>query len=97
MTITVLGEAERHLDEGYQWYEQRDAGTGDYFLHTMYAEIESLRRFAGIHRKVYGQHRLLTGIFPYSIYYTLNDDTITVRAVLDLRRSPAWIRRQLRS
>ena len=96
MNITVLGAAERHLDEGYQWYEQQDPGTGDYFLRCVAAEIESLRRFVGIHRKVHGLHRLNTAKFPFGIYYTVEADTITVRAVLDLRRSPAWIRRQLR-
>jgi hypothetical protein len=46
---------------------------------------------AGIHRKVFGMHRLLGRTFPFAIYYAVEGETVRVRAVLDCRRDPTWI------
>ena len=96
MTITLLDAAKAQLREGYWWYEKQDPGTGDYFLRRMYAEIETLQHLAGIHRKFHGLHRLIPARFPFGIFYTVSGDTVEVCAVIDLRRSPSWIRKRLR-
>ena len=68
---------------------------GDYFLDTLFSDIDTLKIFAGIHRQVYGYYRLLSGRFPYAIYYTTAGNLVSVWRVLDLRRDPEWITRQL--
>ena len=40
-------------------------------------------------------HRLLSKRFPFAVYYRVEDQTALVYAVLDCRRSPAWIRKKL--
>jgi len=95
MKLVLSASAERHLDEGYQWYERQDPGAGDYFLQFVLSELRALPRYAGIHRKVFSHHRLITAVFPFSIYYSIQGDTILVKAILDNRRSPSWIKRQL--
>jgi hypothetical protein len=51
---------------------------------------------AGIHRIVYHDyHRLLSRVFPYGIFYTIEQESAIVWAVIDLRRDPAWIRAHL--
>ena len=40
-------------------------------------------------------HRLLSKRFPYGIYYRVEENTVLVRAVLDLRRAPEWVKRHL--
>jgi hypothetical protein len=52
--------------------------------------------YGGIHRKAFGFHRLLAKRFPYGIYYEIEKDEIRVRAVLDCRRDPKWIRQKLK-
>ncbi len=96
MKIRILGGAEDDLAEGYRFYEEQEGGVGDYFLNTIFSEIESLKSSAGIHRMVFGRYRMLSKVFPYGIFYTLRDDVVEVRAVLDLRRNPGWIRRRIR-
>jgi hypothetical protein len=60
--------------------------------------VESLKIFGGIHRKVYKNlHRSLSKRFPFAIYYTLEEDVAIVRAILDCRRNPSWIRSRLRN
>jgi hypothetical protein len=69
---------------------------GTYFLDSLFADIDSLILYAGIHRKVFGSHRALSKRFPFAIYYELAGDELHVQAVLDCRRTPSWIRRRLR-
>ena len=96
MTLAVLPSAREDLAASSDFYEQKEAGAGVYFLHSLFADIDSLRLFAGIHRKVFGYHRLLSKRFPYAIYYSREGETVFVRAVLDCRRDPAWIRERLK-
>lgn len=95
MKIVILDEAERDLLDGYRFYENREQGLGDYFLDTLFADIDSLLLFAGIHPQLFGKHRMLAKRFPFGIYYTIDGDEIRVFAILDLRRNPAWIRKRL--
>ena len=96
MRIEILDQAVQDLIEGFHFYEDQQVGLGHYFLTNLYADIESLRIYAGIHRKAYrNYHRLLSKRFPFAMFYTVQDETVFVRAVVDCRRKPAWIRRHL--
>lgn len=96
MRIEILSTATEDLLDGYYFYERQAPGLGNYFLDTLYSDIDSLLVYAGIHRVVYGKHRTLSKRFPYGIYYTVEAETVRVHAVLDCRRNPSWIRRRLR-
>lgn len=95
MKIRILDLAERDLQEGFHFYEGQQTGFGDYFLDSIYAEIDSLFLYAGIHKRVFGYYRQLCRRFPYAIYYNMGDDIVSVWRVLDLRRDPTWIADQL--
>ncbi len=97
MRVEITEAAEWDLEEGYHFYERQSEGLGDYFLDTLYSDIDSLAYFAGIHRIVFGYHRLLSKRFPFAVYYALKDETATVVAVIDCRRNPSWIRKRLGS
>lgn len=58
------------------------------------SDLESLRLYAGIHPVHFGLHRLLSRRFPFAIYYDVSDGLARVTAVIDMRRDPAWIRRE---
>ncbi len=95
--IRIALSAYRDLDEGYAFYESQEIGLGDYFLTSVKADIESLRITAGVHRIEYADyHRLLCKTFPFAVYYTKTDRGITIFAVVDCGRHPAWIRTHLR-
>ncbi|MGA8149311.1 MAG: type II toxin-antitoxin system RelE/ParE family toxin [Gallionellaceae bacterium] len=95
MRIKILSAAEDDLEEGHRFYESQADGLGTYFLDTLYSDIDSLAYFAGMHRIVFGHHRLLSKRFPFAIYYRVVDDEVIVFAVLDCRRNPSWIRGKL--
>ena len=88
MTIQLLSAAEIDLVEGYRFYEKQLPGLGEYFEDCLLSDIESLLLYAGIHRQVWGFHRLISKRFPYAIYYRYSDEIIKVYAVLDCRRDP---------
>ncbi|MCZ7636542.1 MAG: type II toxin-antitoxin system RelE/ParE family toxin [Verrucomicrobia bacterium] len=93
----MSADALADLNDGFLFYEAQQAGLGDYFATCLRADIEGLRVYAGIHRVVYRDyHRLLSRVFPYGIFYTIEGDTAVIWAVIDLRRDPEWIRARLR-
>jgi len=96
MKLRILDSALEDLDRGRLFYERQGEGLGLYFLDSLFAEIDSLILYAGVHRKVFGFHRLIVRRFPYGVYYRLEEDgVVVVWRVLDLRRSPSWIRKAL--
>lgn len=95
MKIDVLDEAEKDLVEGFEFYERQLDGLGHYFVDSIFADIESLKLYAGIHTIHFGYHRLLAKRFPFAIYYHICNSAVRVYAILDCRRNPAWVRSRL--
>jgi plasmid stabilization system protein ParE len=97
MRIQILDLAKDDLIEGFHFYERREEGVGSRFLESLYSDIESLGTFGGLHRKPSGGfHRALAKTFPFAIYYTVDRELVQIRAIVDCRRRPSWIRRHLR-
>ena len=95
MKIQILSSAVDDLRAGQIFYESQGQELGDYFLDSLFADIDSLMLYGGIHPEVFGYHRLLSKRFPYAIYYAIAEDVILIRRVLDLRRNPNRIRQDL--
>jgi hypothetical protein len=54
------------------------------------------RFHGGVHRVVYrNYHRALAKRFPFAIFYAVSGDTAFVHAVVDRRRKPVWITKQI--
>jgi len=96
MQIRVARSAEIDLLEGFAFYEEQQAGIGEYFLDSLFADIDALTLFAGIHPKPDGRlHRTLAKRFPFAIYYDMQGDIATIVGVLDCRQNPASIAKRL--
>ncbi len=93
--VIALRQVNDDLSEGKKFYDFNEIGIGDYFYDSILSDIESLKLYAGIHRKQLGFYRMLSKRFPFAIYYDIKDSIVIVMAVLDLRRDPAWIRKKL--
>ena len=68
MKIQVLEDAQQDLIDGCKFYEAQEAGLGDYFLDSLFSDIDSLQLYAGIHPWHFGYQRLLSKRFPFAIY-----------------------------
>ena len=98
MRVRVLTSALKDLAAGREFYERQAEGIGGYFFDSVFADIDSLALYGGIHRKTFGFYRLLTHRFPYAIYYKMGSDgSLIVHRVLDCRRDPAKIRQTLKA
>ena len=94
--IRISSDALSDLNEGFLFYEHQDQGLGDYFTSCLRSDIEELRITGGVHRMIHNQfYRSLSRVFPYGIFYTAEEDTVTVYATVDLRRDPEFIHRHL--
>jgi len=94
--VIVLEEAAEDIESGRDFYDQQEAGIGDYFADSIVSDIERLSLFRGIHSRHFGFFRMLSERFPFGIYYRDLSEATEVFAVLDLRKDPAWIREELK-
>jgi len=94
--VRVLTSALNDLARVRTFYDAQGEGLGDYFLDSVFADIDSLALYGGIHRRIFGFHRLLARRFPFAIYYKVDDDGLAiVYRVLDCRQNPAKAVREL--
>jgi len=97
MTVKILREARDDLIDGFCFYEKQEQGLGDYFLTNLESDIESLALLGDIHAKSHKKfHRSISKRFPFAIYYGISERTVLVRAVIDCRKKPSWIREKIR-
>ena len=97
MRVKILPSGLNDLADGRSFYEQQSAGVGDYFLDSLFSDIDSLALYGGIHRQTGGYFVMLAKRFPYAIYYRMAAGVAIVWRVLDCRRDPGWIRKQLKN
>jgi hypothetical protein len=64
MRVEVLDEAEQDLFDGARFYEAQEPGLGQYFLDSLFSDVDSLQLYSGIHAVHFGYHRLLSKRFP---------------------------------
>lgn len=84
MRIDVLDDAEEDLANGYVFYELQRSGLGRRFFRSLWSEIDSLRKTAGIHPIRYGgYHRLLARRFPFAVFYRVVGQVVRIHAVID--------------
>ena len=57
MRIKILSSAVDDLQAARLFYEHHGEGVGEYFFDSLFADIDSLILYAGIHRKVFGFYR----------------------------------------
>ena len=95
MIVNISSDAEADIREGYWLYEEQNDGLGDYSRDCIMADIDSPAFYAGIHQISYGYRRKLACRFPFAIYYKVDEEGVTVVAVLDARRDPSWTRNRL--
>jgi hypothetical protein len=94
--VIISKDAFSDLESGKLFYDSREAGVGQYFIDSIIADLESLQFYSGIHIKCFDCHRMLSKRFPFAIYYTIDRDRVIVMAILDMRRNPTWIWKQIR-
>ena len=95
MRLRILRSAITDLQRGRDFYAEHGEDAGNHFLDCLFADIDSLALYAGVHIQVWGFYRMLAKRFPYAIYYKVEGDLCVVWRVLDCRRNPRRLREAL--
>jgi len=93
--VVVLADAAEDLEAARDFYNAHEPGVGEYCIDSLLTDIESLGHLSGMHPSHFDCHRMLASRFPFGIYYREHGNETQVFAILDLRRNPSWIRKEL--
>jgi hypothetical protein len=97
MKIKLFSTAFADIAEAQMFYEQQQKDLGVYFQDAIFADIDSLIVYAGVHSQLFGFYRALSKIFPYAIYYKVEAESVIVWHILDCRARPTHIKRMLKN
>lgn len=87
--LRLQSGAEADLAEALLWYEDQAPGLSLQFLRAVEARFAGIERHPELYPIVYrGVRRALVRRFPYSVYYRIDLDSITVLACVHARRDP---------
>ena len=96
MRVEILASAAEHIADGYWFYENQLPGLGAHFRASILADIRSLSINAGVHELHFEKYfRAVSKRFPFAIFYLVEEQVARVYAVVDCRRNPEWVKRQL--
>ena len=93
LSITEL--AHEDLQRGKDFYDEQALYLGDYFIDSIFVDLESLSFYGGIHEQYFGFYKMLAKRFPFAIYYDIEEDIVVVHAILDTRQNPSSINLRL--
>jgi len=87
--VKFAAEASREFRESIEWYESRVRGLGLGFTDEIDSTIERIRLNPDMYLKVVEDiKRIQVNKFPYSLFYTTEDDTLIILRVFHNKRNP---------
>jgi len=91
VTIKFHSEAREEFFEAASYYEDQVVGLGDIFIDEVENVLEVIEQFPSSGTKITpSERRFLVSRFPYGIVYTVEDELITIFAVMNLRQKPGY-------
>lgn len=95
--IAFTSNAEEDIYEAFSWYEDKQQGLGEQFLHCIEAGLSEIKRNPFLFQVQYKQiRRTLIRRFPYGIFFLINEysNKIYIIAVFHAHRNPvSWQKR----
>ena len=93
--LIVTELAHEDLQKAKDFYDEQALYLGDYFIDSMFVDLESLCFYGGIHEQHFGYFKMLAKRFPFAIYYDIEEENIVVHAILDTRQNPSSVESRL--
>ncbi len=88
MRLLYTVRAKHDLDVAFTWYEEQRRGLGFEFLDCVEALIETILYMPSAGFSYHQFKRALVRRFPFSVFYTIEDDQLIIHAVFDNRQDP---------
>jgi plasmid stabilization system protein ParE len=89
LPVILRPDARREFDDAFDWYNLQRPGLGAEFVACVEEAFQQIARAPELRAKVHRNvRRAPVRRFPYSIYYTVEADRISVIAVFHSKRNP---------
>ena len=97
MTIRLSPEAEADAEQHAQWYDEQSPGLRGPFLDAVQSALEVIDGAPLSFQRVKRAHarRFVMRRFPFLLIYKVDDEIISVVAIVHVRRRPAYWRTRL--
>lgn len=90
MILTYTARAKVDIDLAVGWYERQRKGLGLEFLDCLELAVRDILENPEFYSVKYLRYRsVLVRRFPFSVFYTIEQNVIVVHAVFDNRQDPA--------
>lgn len=87
--VKFAKEASYEFLESVEWYESRGKGLGFRFTDEIDSTIERIKLNPDMYMKVAGKiRRIQMNKFPYSVFYTTEDDILVILRIFHNKRKP---------
>ncbi|WP_340104198.1 type II toxin-antitoxin system RelE/ParE family toxin [Rhodohalobacter sp. 8-1] len=91
MTIKFHSEARKEFFEAADHYEEQVVGLGDVFIYELEKVLDVIEQQPASGTKITKtERRFLVSRFPYGMIYSVEEDQITIFAVMNLKRKPGY-------
>ena len=75
VTVLLLPEAKKDVEQAYRWYEEQSIGLGMEFLHCLEVILVSIQRTPSIYPIVQGTcRRAILRRFPYAVFFDIEHE-----------------------
>jgi plasmid stabilization system protein ParE len=89
MTLRYTDRSKDDVGLAFEWYEKQRRGLGFEFLNSVELSINNILIFPEMYNICYFNFRkCVIGRFPFSIFYTIEDEEIVIHSVFDNRQDP---------
>jgi plasmid stabilization system protein ParE len=91
MKLKILELASLEMDDGEEYYNLQQEKLGKSFKKDVQNAIDNIVSFPELYPKIESDlRRCILHRFPYSIFYTVDDDTIVILSIAHQRRKPYY-------
>lgn len=89
MILQYTNRSKNDVELAFKWYEIQRRGLGFDFLDCVEISLSNILSFPEMYRMDYSNfRRCVIRRFPFSIFYTIEDDKIVIHSVFDNRQDP---------
>jgi len=94
--LIIKPGAEADIEDGYGWYEERQAELGRRFIEELDTTFERVVQNPSSYQEVVPDiRRAVTHTFPYLVFFTFNTQAVHVLAVVPAAQDPSYIASKL--
>ena len=86
--LIIKPKSQQDIREAMEWYKNQNINLPEKFLEKIDESLLKIRKSPQHYQKRYKEIRIIfTRKFPYGIYYTVEDNTVYVHAILHTKQN----------